>query len=100
MPIINTGLKEKKNFILILRIVSGLIWGGTVIRRLLMPNFSDFEQRITQMAQGGPLIPQPLMDWAIANWFLIFLVVLTFEILSSLSLLTGTFTRAGLYLQQ
>ncbi|MHA2224682.1 MAG: hypothetical protein ACXAC8_05735 [Candidatus Hodarchaeales archaeon] len=68
------------------------------MRRLLMPNFNDFEQRITQMAQGGPLIPPPFMEWAIANWLLIFLVVLTLEIVSSLSLLTGTLSRAGAFI--
>lgn len=95
MPIIQTKLEKNKPLILTLRIISGLIWGGTVLRRLVLPNFGNFEQRITQMAQGSALYPPLIMDWAVTNWFLIFLTVLLLEIISSLSLLTGTFSRLG-----
>ncbi|MFW9779108.1 MAG: hypothetical protein ACFFE8_09670 [Candidatus Heimdallarchaeota archaeon] len=92
MPIIKTTLAENYSIIFPLRLITGLIWFGTAIRRILIPNFFD---RIADMAAGEPLLPPALMDWAVSNWVLIFAVVLSLEIISSLSLLTGTFARAG-----
>lgn len=97
MPFINSSLEEKHNLILFIRILSGLIWGGTALRRILMPNFSDFELRITEMSQGSTLYPEFLMNWAVENWFFIFLIVLGFELFSSFSLLTGFLGRAGAF---
>ncbi|MFW9854987.1 MAG: hypothetical protein ACFFFG_07990 [Candidatus Thorarchaeota archaeon] len=92
MPIIKTALAENYSIIFPLRLITGLIWFGTAIRRVLFPNFLD---RITDMAAGEPLLPPALMDWAVSNWVLIFGIVLSIEIISSLSLLTGTLARAG-----
>jgi hypothetical protein len=95
MPIIKTSVEEKKEIIVILRLLVGLIWFGTVLRRLMTPNFSNFEERITQMAQGPALYPNIFMELAVANWFIIFLFILSIEIVSSLSLLSGSFARGG-----
>ena len=96
-PFIRSRIEENQNLILAIRILTGLIWGGTVFRRLLMPNFSDFELRIIEMSQGSTLYPEFLMNWAIENWFYIFLIVLFFEIISSISLLAGFLGRAGAF---
>ncbi len=95
MPIIKTSFDEKRELIVILRFIVGLVWFGTVLRRLLTPEFSSFEERISQMAQGPALYPNVFMDLAVANWFLIFLVILAFEIISSISLLSGSLARGG-----
>ena len=95
MVIIKTGFEEKKELILFLRIIVGLVWFGTVLRRLITPNLSNFEERINQMAQGPALYPNPIMEIAITNWFLIFLVVISLEIISSISLLSGSLARGG-----
>ncbi|MHA2296062.1 MAG: hypothetical protein ACXAEU_03750 [Candidatus Hodarchaeales archaeon] len=96
MPIVkNTFFEENKTLVLGLRLVAGLIWFGTVVRRLLVPNFYE---RIAKMGQGDPLLPDFIMELAIENWTLIFLVVLSIEILASTSLLTGTFARGGAFL--
>ena len=50
------------------------------------------------MASGTPLFPQAFMDFAVDNWIVIFLFVLSLEIISSLSLLSGTFARAGAFM--
>jgi uncharacterized membrane protein YphA (DoxX/SURF4 family) len=92
MPIIKTNLNEKYSLILVLRLISGLVWFGTAFRRIFVPNF---EQRITEMAVGGPLFPAPIMEFAVNNWIIIFVLVLGLEVIASLSLITGTFTRGG-----
>ncbi|MHA2105510.1 MAG: hypothetical protein ACW981_18955, partial [Candidatus Hodarchaeales archaeon] len=92
MPFLHVSLFENKNLVLILRLVVGLTWFGTVVRRILIPNF---QERITGMSEGGTLIPEPLMEIFVENWFLIFLIVLTIEIIVSFSLLTGTLARGG-----
>ena len=95
MPIIKTKIEQNILLITTLRIVVGLIWFGTVLRRLLMPNFNNFEERITEMAQGPALYPEPLMELAVENWLLIFLMVLSIEIISSISLISGSLARGG-----
>lgn len=97
MPIIVTRLEEKHLIIFPLRIFSGLIWLGTVIRRL-ESNYGDFESRITAMGQGDTIFPDSLMKLAVENWFSIYLLVITIEILVSISLLTGTLSRGGAFL--
>lgn len=92
MPIINTAFEKNYSIVFPLRLITGLIWFGTAIRRILLPNFQD---RITEMAAGEALYPPVLMDWAVANWTIIFVVVLGLELISSMSLLTGTLSRAG-----
>jgi hypothetical protein len=92
MPIIKTSLAENYSVILALRLITGLIWFGTAIRRILIPNFYD---RITEMSAGEALYPPAIMEWAASNWSLIFAVVLGLEIIASISLLTGTLARAG-----
>ncbi|MHA1996263.1 MAG: hypothetical protein ACW97Z_17150 [Candidatus Hodarchaeales archaeon] len=92
MVIINSRLQEKKEIIFGLRIITSLIWLGTAFRRIFMPTF---EERITAMAAGSPLLPSSIMEWVVTNWVLIFILVLSLEITSSLSLLTGTLARAG-----
>ncbi len=94
MPLIKTSLEEKWLIILALRVIAGLVWFGTVLRRLFTPNYSDFEQRITDMAQGA-WYPEDFMDFAVDNWFFFFLIVLSLELITSLSLLSGTFARGG-----
>ena len=98
MVIIKSSFEEKKELIVLLRLLVGLIWFGTVLRRLLTPNFSYFEERIIQMTQGPSLYPNPIMDVAVNNWFIIFLLVLILEISSSVSLLSGSLTRGGAFL--
>ncbi|UCG03857.1 MAG: hypothetical protein JSW11_07700 [Candidatus Heimdallarchaeota archaeon] len=95
MVIIKTSIEDQKKLIVSLRIFVGLIWLGTVIRRLLTPDLGNFEERITQMAQGPALYPNQIMEIAITNWFLIFLVIISLEIISSISLLSGTLARGG-----
>ncbi len=92
MPIFDTKLQEFKVFILIIRLVVGFVWFGTVLRRIAIPNF---QQRITSMAEGGTFVPQVLMDVLVENWSVIFLIVLSIEIVSSFSLLSGTLARGG-----
>ena len=92
MPVINANIDEMKELIVILRVLVGLVWFGTVLRRLMMPNFAE---QIIQMAQGPALYPDFIMEFAVANWFIIFLVILMFERLSSISLLSGTLARGG-----
>lgn len=77
MVIIKSNFEEKKTLILFLRLFIGLIWFGTVLRRLLTSNFSDFEERIIQMAQGPSLYPNSIMDVTVSNWFIILLIVLS-----------------------
>ncbi|MFX1507620.1 MAG: hypothetical protein ACFFDC_16160 [Promethearchaeota archaeon] len=98
MVIIKSSFEEKKELIVLLRLLIGLIWFGTVLRRLLTPNFSNFEERITQMAQGPSLYPNPIMEVVVNNWFIIFLIVLSLEIISSISLLSGILARGGAFL--
>ncbi|MFW9903560.1 MAG: hypothetical protein ACFFFH_04445 [Candidatus Thorarchaeota archaeon] len=95
MVVIKSSFEEKKELIVLLRLIVGLIWFGTVLRRLFTPNFNNFEERISQMAQGPSLYPNPIMDVAINNWFMIFLIVLSLEIISSISLLSGSLARGG-----
>lgn len=94
MPIIQTKNPFNEKLILGLRIFAGLIWLGTVFRRL-GPNNGDFEDRITEMGDGTTIFPDVIMEFAIDQWFLIYILVLLLEILSSLSLLTGTLARGG-----
>ncbi len=47
------------------------------------------------MAQGPVLYPKSFMEIAVANWFILFLIILIIEIISSLSLLSGSFARGG-----
>lgn len=94
MPIIVTRLEEKHSIILAMRLISGMIWLGTVIRRL-ESNYGDFESRITAMGQGDTFFPDFLMKLAVENWFIIYLMVMSIEILVSISLLTGTLSRGG-----
>ena len=94
MPIIQTKKPINEKLILGLRIFTGLVWLGTVFRRL-GPNRGDFEDRITSMGSGSTIFPETIMDFAIDNWFILYLIVLTIEIVSSLSLLTGTLARGG-----
>ncbi|MHA1978062.1 MAG: hypothetical protein ACW98F_14575 [Candidatus Hodarchaeales archaeon] len=95
MPIINSKINPNSNLILVLRILPGLVWLGTAFRRILIPNF---EQRISEMAVGDPIIPTSIMEFAVNNWKIIFIIVLGIEIISSISLLTGTFARGGAFL--
>jgi hypothetical protein len=95
MPIINVDYEFNKNMVVILRLFSGLVWLMTVIRRLFTPNYSNFEERITTMAEGTTIFPSALMDIAVTNWFFIFLIILCLEIISSLSLLSGFLARGG-----
>ena len=92
MVIIKTRFERKEQIIFGLRILTGLIWLGTAIRRLFIPTF---EARITAMASGNTLFPSAFMEFAVTNWVLILLIVLSLEVLISFSLLTGTFGRAG-----
>ncbi|MHA1983374.1 MAG: hypothetical protein ACW967_03390 [Candidatus Hodarchaeales archaeon] len=92
MPIIQFSLFENKNLVLVLRLIVGLTWFGTAVRRILIPNF---EERITDMSEGGTLIPEALMKILVENWFLIFLIVLSIEGIVSFSLLSGTLARGG-----
>jgi hypothetical protein len=47
------------------------------------------------MAEGTTIFPSSFMDLAVEHWFLIYLLVIILETLSSLSLLTGTLSRGG-----
>ena len=69
MPIIQFSLFENKNLVLVLRLIVGLTWFGTAVRRILVPNFRE---RIINMSEGDTLIPEPLMEIFVENWFLIF----------------------------
>ena len=92
MPIISISLFKNNNLVLVLRLIVGLVWLGTAIRRIIIPNFQD---RITAMAEGGTLIPGSLMNFFVENWQILFFIVLAIEIISSFSLLSGTFARGG-----
>jgi hypothetical protein len=92
MPIIQSSLPQHQRLILLIRLIVGGTWFLTTIRRILVPNF---QERITAMAQGSTLIPEQLMDLAVENWFIIFSIVLSLELISSVSLLTGTLARLG-----
>ncbi|MHA1946900.1 MAG: hypothetical protein ACW97W_12415, partial [Candidatus Hodarchaeales archaeon] len=81
-----------KEIIFIIRIGTGLVWFGTVIRRIIVPNF---EERLIEMSQGQTLLPPNIMSFAVDNARLIFVFIITMEIISSLSLITGTFSRFG-----
>ncbi|OLS22424.1 MAG: hypothetical protein HeimC2_29510 [Candidatus Heimdallarchaeota archaeon LC_2] len=94
MPIIETKNPINENLILLLRIIAGLVWLGTVFRRL-GPNQGDFEDRIISMGEGTTILPESIMEFAIDQWFLLYLLVISIEIISSFSLLTGTLSRGG-----
>ena len=81
-----------KEIIFIIRIGTGLVWFGTVIRRIIVPNF---EERLIEMSQGQTLLPPNIMSFAVDNAGLIFAFIISMEIISSLSLITGTFSRFG-----
>ncbi len=98
MVFIKSRIEEKKELIILLRIIVGLIWFGTVLRRLMTPNLGNFEERIIQMAQGPTLYPTLIMEIAITNWLLIFLIIIFLEIISSISLLSGSLARGGAFL--
>ncbi|MHA2401708.1 MAG: hypothetical protein ACXADH_01855 [Candidatus Kariarchaeaceae archaeon] len=80
--------------VLILRGLAGLVWFGTVIRRL-SPNYGDFENRIASMSEGSTILPDPIMELAVDHWFIVYLVVISIEAIISISLLTGTLARGG-----
>jgi hypothetical protein len=80
--------------VLILRGLTGLVWFGTFIRRL-SPNYGDFENRITSMSEGSTILPNPIMELAVDHWFLIYLSIISIEVIISISLLTGTLARGG-----
>ncbi|MCH8906765.1 MAG: hypothetical protein IH840_06725 [Candidatus Heimdallarchaeota archaeon] len=94
MPIISTKYQINIRLVLTIRLISGLVWFGTVIRRL-GSNYGNFEERIATMSEGTTIFPELFMNLAVDNWFIIYLIVITLEILSSISLLTGTLARAG-----
>jgi len=98
IPLINSRISDNVILIVLLRSITGLIWFGTVLRRILLPNFGNFEVRITEMSQGILLLPDMLMQIAVANWFLVFLFLIIIEFLASVSLLTGTLARGGAFL--
>jgi uncharacterized membrane protein YphA (DoxX/SURF4 family) len=83
---------RKREIILIIRISTGLVWFGTVIRRILV---SNFEERLLEMSQGQTLLPPNIMSFAVDNVGLLFILIISLEIISSLSLITGTFSRLG-----
>lgn len=95
MPIIQTKYEIPNNVILVSRLIAGLVWFFTVLRRLLSPNFDNFEGRISSMAEGNTLFPQFFMDFAVNYWYLIFGLILSIEILSAISLLLGIYARGG-----
>ncbi len=97
MPIIQTSNPINEKLIFSLRMFAGLIWLGTFFRRL-GENQGDFEDRITSMGDGSTIFPEAIMEFAIDKWFLIYLIVISIEILSSLSLLSGTLARGGAFL--
>lgn len=97
MPIIQTKNIINEKLIFSLRMFAGLVWLGTVFRRL-GENQGDFENRITSMGDGSTIFPEAIMEFAIEKWFLIFMIIISIEILSSLSLLTGTLARGGAFL--
>ncbi|MHA1512865.1 MAG: hypothetical protein ACTSRJ_02235, partial [Candidatus Hodarchaeales archaeon] len=86
------GTSRKKEINVIIRVGTGLVWLGTVIRRILIPNF---EERLIQMSQGQTLLPSNIMSIAVDNATLIFMFIIFLEIISSVSLITGTFSRFG-----
>ena len=94
MPIIRTSFEDKHLIILVLRLFAGLIWLGTVIRRLGY-DYGDFESRISAMGEGDTIFPESFMKLAVEYWFVVYTIIISIEILVSLSLLTGTFSRAG-----
>ncbi|MHA2249182.1 MAG: hypothetical protein ACXAD7_02415 [Candidatus Kariarchaeaceae archaeon] len=94
MPIINTKQDLNVNLMLSLRLFAGLIWLGTVIRRF-SSNYGDFKERITSMADGTTIFPDFIMEFAVKNWIYIYLLVVSIEIISSISLLFGVFARGG-----
>ncbi len=94
MPIIQTKKAINAKLILFLRIFTGLVWLGTVYRRL-GPDKGDFKDRITSMGEGSTIFPETIMEFAVDKWFILYLIVLSIEIISSLSLLTGTLARGG-----
>lgn len=98
MPLINSRISKNMKLIVLLRSITGIIWFGTVLRRILLPNFGNFEARVTEMSQGLPLIPDIIMQIAVTNWFWVFLFIVIIEFLASISLLTGTLARGGAFL--
>ena len=95
MPFVNSRINDKRNLIFVLRIFTGLVWLGTAFRRVFIPNF---QQRINEMAAGDPIFPTSIMEFAVNNWSVIFILVLGLEVISSFSLLTGTFARGGAFI--
>lgn len=95
MPLVEIDTDISPNLILGIRLITGFVWLGTVFRRLFLPNFDNFEGRISQMAQGDPLFPEFFMEFAVEYWYLFFAIIVTIEFISAISLLLGVFARGG-----